>query len=98
YFEVILIFNDYVTWRVTKIGERPRSRARVVLRCLLGCLRVCADYLFGCEEDEQGHRRGKDQEDYASSPTVTTPSGCSIEDSEDTPLVRNSSDWLPTYR
>ncbi|KAH9495480.1 hypothetical protein Btru_012955 [Bulinus truncatus] len=88
----------------TKIGERPRSRGRAALRCLLGCLRVCADYLFGCEEDEQGLKRGgaskggRRDDECPSSPSVTTPSGCSIEESEDAPLVKNSSEWLLSYR
>ncbi|CAL1543767.1 unnamed protein product [Lymnaea stagnalis] len=63
-------------------------------------MRVCADYLFGCEEEEEsGHKRKRsaiEEEEFEFS--VGTPSPCSTSDEAGSPFSRDSRDWLPSYK
>ena len=88
---------------VATIGEEPPSTRRAALSCFLRSLSVCADYLFGCEEDAEAKRKREAEEEEAEDEvrnevarSGANTSGSSLE--EVTVTTTDSSQWMPTNR
>ncbi|GFO13902.1 hypothetical protein PoB_004040700 [Plakobranchus ocellatus] len=85
--------------QAANIGEERPEEERDFLSCLLKGLSVCADYLFGCEEDAETRRKREAEEEAArieATVSGATASGSSIE--EVTVTTTDSAQWIPTNR